>query len=629
MQNLWPINAIHLTVGWLFFMAGSVPGLAGERLYNGITLPSQWPPEIRHYSREPMPVPYLKSLPEVVPVDLGRQLFVDDFLIEQTTLRRSFHEAELHPDNPVLKPDKPWEARGEEPRDPPAAMPFSDGIWYDPQDGLFKMWYYAGYGRASCTCYAKSRDGIHWEKPELDVVPGTNIVHPGSRDSATVWLDLNEKDPQRRYKMMRRDNTKKRHAIHFSADGIHLGEPVVWAGEAGDRTTFFYNPFRSVWVFGLRGGGYFKGYESAAEEFDGKYDEESGSMRTVRFRRYREGRDFLATAQSWPATVADWLKAAQRRSAKSIVVENAQSPVLSSKETDLQLRIDKPGLLDIPTMWVGADRLDPPRADIGAQPQLYNLDAVPYESVLLGLFSIWRGHTDDHPRRCKINAICLGFSWDGFHWDRPSRKAFIGVSEDPRSWRYSNIQSAGGGCLVVGDKLYFYVSGRNVRDVTRCKDEERETAYCSTGLATLRRDGFASMDAGPRKGTLTTRPIRFAGKYLFVNVDAPNGELRVEVLDESGRVIDPYTRINCIAIRCDSTIKAVQWKGGQDLSKLSDTPVRLRFHLGNGKLYSFWVSPDRSGASHGYVAAGGPGFSGPTDTVGAATLTKGRSHDDK
>jgi hypothetical protein len=36
----------------------------------------------------------------------------------------------------------------------------------------------------------------------------------------------------------------------------------------------------------------------------------------------------------------------------------------------------------------------------------------------------------------------------------------------------------------------------------------------------------------------------------------------------------------------------------------------------NGRLYSFWVSPDASGASYGYVAAGGPGFTGPTDTVG-------------
>ena len=44
-----------------------------------------------------------------------------------------------------------------------------------------------------------------------------------------------------------------------------------------------------------------------------------------------------------------------------------------------------------------------------------------------------------------------------------------------------------------------------------------------------------------------------------------------------------------------------------------------RFTLRRGRLYAFWVSPERSGASHGYVAAGGPGFTGPTDTVGDGT----------
>ncbi|MCX6908455.1 MAG: hypothetical protein NTY01_10480 [Verrucomicrobia bacterium] len=36
----------------------------------------------------------------------------------------------------------------------------------------------------------------------------------------------------------------------------------------------------------------------------------------------------------------------------------------------------------------------------------------------------------------------------------------------------------------------------------------------------------------------------------------------------------------------------------------------------DGVLYAFWVSPDANGASHGYIAADGPGFSEPTDTTG-------------
>ena len=68
----------------------------------------------------------------------------------------------------------------------------------------------------------------------------------------------------------------------------------------------------------------------------------------------------------------------------------------------------------------------------------------------------------------------------------------------------------------------------------------------------------------------------------------------------------------------DSTLSRVVWKEAADLSRLAGRPVRFRFHLTNGKLYSFWVSPSETGASHGYVAAGGPGFTGPSDTVGRA-----------
>jgi len=72
-------------------------------------------------------------------------------------------------------------------------------------------------------------------------------------------------------------------------------------------------------------------------------------------------------------------------------------------------------------------------------------------------------------------------------------------------------------------------------------------------------------------------------------------------------------------VQADSTIEPVTWSEG-DLSVLRDRPVRIRFTLQNGSLYSFWVSRDESGRSDGYVAGGGPGFTGPTDTVGRAAL---------
>ena len=206
----------------------------------------------------------------------------------------------------------------------------------------------------------------------------------------------------------------------------------------------------------------------------------------------------------------------------------------------------------------------------------------------------------------------LGYSRDGWHWSRPDRRAFCPVSDKQGDWNANNVQSAGGGFLVVGDELYFYVSGRTGRP------GGNKAGTLTTGLATLRRDGFASMDAGEAGGTLTTRPVRFTGKHLFVNVDDPKGELRVEILNQSGQAVPRFTAENCIPVATDKTLQSVRWKGVEDLSSLANEPVRFRFYLKNGKLYSFWVSQESSGASHGYVAAGGPGFSSNRDTDSGA-----------
>jgi hypothetical protein len=64
-----------------------------EVLYNGIRLQSPWPPFRRQLERELEFPPYLQKPPAVIPIDVGRQLFVDDFLIEESNLDRSYHSA--------------------------------------------------------------------------------------------------------------------------------------------------------------------------------------------------------------------------------------------------------------------------------------------------------------------------------------------------------------------------------------------------------------------------------------------------------------------------------------------------------------------------------------------------------
>jgi hypothetical protein len=120
------------------------------------------------------------------------------------------------------------------------------------------------------------------------------------------------------------------------------------------------------------------------------------------------------------------------------------------------------------------------------------------------------------------------------------------------------------------------------------------------------------IDAALPRGTLVTRPVTFSGRFLFVNADV-RGDLRVDILDREGQVIAPYTAARCVPVRGDATKRLVSWEGVPDVSAVAGRPVRFRFSLRQGDLYAFWVSPAASGVSRGFVAAGGPGFTGPAD----------------
>jgi hypothetical protein len=193
------------------------------------------------------------------------------------------------------------------------------------------MWYCGPDN--SMTCYATSHDGIEWQKPLLDVEPGTNIVLKAARDSVTVWFDQEEADPSKRFKLFRAHTTiqegekKWQISVHESPDGIHWGDVVAESGPSWDRSTVFWNPFRRVWVFGVRG-----------------HERSRGT--NFRVRLYKEAAD-VAAAGRW-------------RMSSDALADGAWS-------------------YGEPVTWVGADRLDPHHATAaysGIEPELYNLVAV-------------------------------------------------------------------------------------------------------------------------------------------------------------------------------------------------------------------------------------------------------------
>ncbi len=542
---------------------GPVQG-KGEMLYNNIRLPADWPPgNMDPASYEPMPVPWLQSPPEVIPIDKGRQLFVDDFLIEHSSLQRFFHKARKYDNNPVFQAETDLE-KGEEGL--PVACPKDGGVWWDPDDQLFKMWYEAAW--IGTMAYATSTDGINWHRPELNIRPGTNQIVPGIHpDSTTVFLDHDASDPRERFKMFLRGPNwagDDHGFIFVSADGIHWSDPVP-TGLCGDRSTMFYNPFRKKWIYSIR-----------------SWNRVDLASRIGRARYYHECHDFIKGAR-WN--------------------------------------------LDDVVFWTGADKRDPPDLEIGEKAQLYNLSAVAYESIMLGFHQIHLGPRNEACRKKgmpKITELMLSYSRDGFHWHRPDREAFIPATRREDDWERGYVQSVGGICTIVGDQLRFYYTGFKGDPDNRHPEGMKSGMYAngSTGIAVLRRDGFASMSSRGSSGSLTTRPVIFRGSFLYVNTSCIQGELRVEILNEDHSVIPSFTADRCDPISTDSTIQPVSWNRSRDLSTLAGKNIRFRFYLKNGELFSFWISPDENGASYGYPGAGGPGFTGGVDDKGTEAYKK-------
>lgn len=98
-------------------------------------------------------------------------------------------------------------------------------------------------------CYAESHDGIHFEKPSLHLVQfegsTENNLLGEFLHGTTVFLDLYEKDPKKRYKMLTKlDYGRGLHffAVAFSEDGIHFGEyiPCPSFNPYGDTHNFVF-----------------------------------------------------------------------------------------------------------------------------------------------------------------------------------------------------------------------------------------------------------------------------------------------------------------------------------------------------------------------------------------------------
>ena len=153
--------------------------------------------------------------------------------------------------------------------------------------------------------------------------------------------------------------------------------------------------------------------------------------------------------------------------------------------------------------------------------------AFPYESMWLAFIGLYHKGTDERMD------IQLASSRDGRHWSRPLRSPFLPNGPEG-SFDWGVMHMAGNAPIRSGGALSIYYDGLGSQHNVKLRD----TRKMGIGLATLRPDGFVSLNAGPRGGLVVTRPLNFDGSRLHLNAAVkPGGGIRVRLLDGAERPI--------------------------------------------------------------------------------------------
>jgi len=508
-------------------------------------------------------------------IPLGqRQLFFDfESLESRENLNHTLHQPEKK--GPVIEPE---EAGAIQTRSAPS--------WV-PQERCYKLWL-LGEGGIS---YAESQDGLHWHRPTLRC-----REHRGSLENALVSplcgeqviYDAYEPDPSRRYKSIKLSGISERTVSPTGQrwklvdnpwrlaypDGHLLNDPsayqLSWVidveehpdaapGERFSGLGRFQTCASTVSADGIHWRQVTCPGLPSGDEANLSYDEVTGT---------------------YIATLKEGEMSPRGRSvalATSRNFEHWTHPqlVFHADEKDQEL-----------ARQVIAERLENPQLQ---QPQhnvpaeymvdVYNMGVSRYEGLYIGMAAFFYHTANVGDNSDGFHHIQLVCSRNLYNWTRlGDRQPFIGPSEvESGAYDLSQIMPPSRPVLINGE-LSFYYTGSKYRSAPPDADEKKS----AISLATMRRDGFMSLDAGGKAGTATTKTFIINSPWLYANIDASHGSLAVDVLDSEGSIVARSKEV-----RGDQPRYPVQWESG-DLHAHMYRPVQLRFNLQNAAFYSYW-----------------------------------------
>ena len=417
-----------------------------------------------------------------------KQLFLDNHVLARLErVKRTLHQPKKY--GAVIRPDRPWEDGGIQIRTGPS---------WNPESKTWMMWYSGGY--------ATSPDGIRWEKPVLDLQEfngskqnnlGSPVVTP-----YTIFYDRTEPNPGRRYKGLASGGP-----LHLRGGGFYpavSSDGRTWEVlktsfiPSSDEWHLFHDETKNLYVATVKHAGPYgrSVYLSVSRDFE----------------QWTDPRDCLI----FHADKHDQELGA-RRIQLQVESKDLRKPVINHPE---EYKTD-----------------------------IYNLPIFSYEGIYIGMPTVYNSSGLVFDNSDGFNMVELAMSRDLIRWERVGeREKFLPLSTVEGEKNYDTGQLlAANYPIIKDDQIWIYYSGLRWRThpeaLTRSKQGPHGMEFYSPGdsgaicLAKLRLDGFVSLDAGEVEGYVLTKPLKLEGRSLHVNLSAPGGELRAEILE------DDYWRI--------------------------------------------------------------------------------------
>lgn len=470
-----------------------------------------------------------------------RELFVDDTLLDSLQgARRVLHHPT--PREIAIRHDAPWEGAG-------------SGYHSVFRDGDRYRMYYRGSklgvenGKLKegdeVYCYAESRDGITFTKPDLGL-----FEYGGSKANNIIWTGVGTHNfaplldtrpdcpPASKYKALGGLASQGGLFAFHSPDGIHWSlmrdEPVVTEGAFDSQNLAFWDSHAGVYR------AYFRTFTAGVTT--GKVWKPEG-FRAI---RTATSRDFLTWENYTDLTYKD--------SPAEHLYTNQIAPYFRAPHL----------LIGFPTRYV----------ERGWSPSMRALPD-PKEREERAAAHLRYG-----------TAITEGLvmaSRDGVRFERWNEAFLRPGPERPGTWLYGQQ----------------FIAWHAVETASSLPGAQPELSmYASEGSwhgngnemrrYSMRLDGFVSINAPLAGGEAVTKPIRFVGKKLTLNfASSAAGDIRVELQDAQGRAIPGFGLDACAPLFGDTLDRSVIWNDSDDVSRLAGQPIRLRFVLRDADLYSF------------------------------------------